>query len=116
MSNTVEKISKNEGDSSESNIAKDINDIKMELCSLNYKLGMLTGKIEKFREDNDIEVNGTRKSIEKLDHKIVTTGLELKVEIIKYISENSWKTVSLLLAAQTGILTVFGFVQHFFGN
>ena len=38
---------------------------------------------------------------------------EVKIDLMKYISDSTWKTIGILATFQTIILSIFGFIQYF---
>lgn len=50
-----------------------------------------------------------------MDTKELTTKKDLndmKVELVKFISESTWKTIGVLATFQTVILGIFGLIQY----
>lgn len=50
-----------------------------------------------------------------LDAKDLATAKELqavKIELIKYIGDSSWKTIGILATFQTTIIGIFGIIQY----
>jgi hypothetical protein len=87
--------------------------VKDEIKNINMFMTLLSEKI-------DLINNDTKRSISELQHRLQESIHNLSLQIAqeevkhtKYISENAWKTVGLLLGAQTGMLAIFGFVQSF---
>jgi hypothetical protein len=67
-------------------------------------------------EEAEAITKATQKAFNQMiDTKELATKMdlnEIKVELVKYISDSTWKTIGILATFQTVILGIFGLIQY----